>query len=97
MIALLISTIWLVALVLVVAVCTMAARGDRTVLEGAKHRLRVDALRSPRLLDGPALWGQTLSFKLEDRRGTKPSRVSSKSSTAKYVRDGSQEDLYVRP
>jgi hypothetical protein len=84
MIALLISTIWLTTLVLVVAVCGMAAHGDR-----ARRSLQLDAQRSPRLdaqlfvqldaqrsprLGRPVPCEQTLSLKLESRRGAKPAR-----------------------
>jgi hypothetical protein len=100
MIILLISTIWLATLVLVVAICRMAAHGDRVVLRRTK--------RSPRLLDTPDPWEQALSLRLEDRRAkhslapsepstARSSRGRSEPSTAEYVGNGAQEDLYVRP
>jgi hypothetical protein len=89
MLILLISTIWLAALVLVVAACQIAARGDRVV------PARME--RSPRLLEDGASWGKALlSLKLEDRRA-KPAPANSKPTASEHVRNRSQADLYVRP
>jgi hypothetical protein len=88
MLVLLISTIWFAALLFVVALCRMAAHGDR----GDPPRVK----RSPRLLDAPP-WKQTIGVRLEDRRVRRRSRVRSKAATAEHVRDGSQEDLHVGP
>jgi hypothetical protein len=82
MLVILISAIWFSALLVVVALCRIAAHGDRKPLP----RMR----RSPRLFDSATPdMPRTISLKLEDRR--------SKTATAEHVRDGSQEDLYVRP
>jgi hypothetical protein len=84
MIVLLISTIWFAALLLVVALCRIAAHGDR------KASTHIE--RSPRLLDVPS-WEQVLSVNPEALRV----RRRSEAATAEHVGDGSQEDLYVRP
>jgi len=59
MIVILISTAWLATLSLVVAVCWMAAHGERVVLGKPG--------RSPNLL-GPSSGARTIGLKLEDRR-----------------------------
>ncbi len=89
MLILLISTIWLAVLTLVVAICQMAARGDRVVLSRFE--------RSPRLLeDVSASWERAVSLRLEDRRA-RPSPASSQPTAPEHVRNRSQENLYVRP
>jgi hypothetical protein len=66
MIPLLISTIWLATLVLVVAMCRIAARGDRA--RGQHGGVSQFAHRSPRLFGTPARLTRPLVFKVEDRR-----------------------------
>jgi len=70
MLILLICAIWLAALTLVVAVCRMAARGDRVVLSRAE---RLSGLRE----DGPTSWEDALNRELQARR-TKPATTSAK-------------------
>jgi hypothetical protein len=60
MLVLLISAIWLATLVLVVAVCRMAAYGDR----GAPPR----GARSPRLVELRAPWERDMTVTVEDQR-----------------------------
>lgn len=96
MIILLISTIWLATLVVVLAACRMAARGDCVPPRRAERSLHLDGARSPRLLDIPGEWEREFSLRLEDRRA-KPSPARSESSTAEHVGNSSQKDLYVRP
>lgn len=81
MLVILISAIWFAALLVVVALCRIAAHGDRKMLS------RIG--RSPRLLDGTTPETQVVSLKLEDCR--------LEAATAEHVGNGSQEDLYVRP
>jgi hypothetical protein len=88
MLVLLISIIWFAALLFVVALCRIAAHGDRRDLPRVK--------RSPRLLDVPPR-KQTIGLSLEDRRVRRRSRERSKAATAEHVRNGSQEDLHVGP
>jgi hypothetical protein len=89
---LLISSLWFAALLLIVAMCRMAAQGDRATpsrvgLSGAG--------RSPSLLDTRAQWDD-LKLSVEDHR-LKRSPIRSKPSPAEYVGDRAQEDLYIRP
>lgn len=89
MIILLISTIWLAMLVLVMAACRTAARGDRVARRDAERSTLRRLVRSPRLLRLPASRTRVLTLKLEDRR--------SKPAPAEHVGNGAQQDLYVRP
>jgi hypothetical protein len=88
MLILLISTIWLAALVLAVAICQMAARGDRVVPASSQ--------RSPRLLEEGPSWESTVSRKLQARRA-RPAAASSKATASEHVRGRSQKGLYVGP
>jgi hypothetical protein len=88
MLVILISTTWFSALLVVVALCRIAAHGDRSP--------QAHTGRSPRLFGEDASAEnqalprtRTISLRLEDRR--------SKAATAEHVGDGAQEDLYVRP
>jgi hypothetical protein len=96
MIILLISIIWLATLVLVVAMCRMAAHSDRTALRHAANDLRHEMPRSPRLLSIPAPWEQASSLTLRDRRGER-SGAGSEAAAAEHVGNRAQEDLYVSP
>jgi hypothetical protein len=82
MIVIAISTTWVATLLLVAAVCKMAAYGEHTASPATG--------RSPRLLDMTAAGTRTFNLKLEDRR-------RSKTAAAEHVGNGAQEDLYVRP
>ena len=89
MLILLICAIWLAALVMVVAACRMAARGDHVVLSRFE--------RSPRLLeDEPTSWEDILSLKREDRRA-RPAPASSQPTASEHMGNRSQKELYVRP
>jgi hypothetical protein len=96
MIILLTSIIWFTALVLVVAVCRMAAHSDRTALRHRRIDPRFDTQRSPRLLAVSTPWEQASSLTLEDRR-SRDYEESSEPSATEHIGNGAQEDLYVRP
>jgi hypothetical protein len=90
MIFIVIAIVWIATMSVVVAVCRMAAHGER--------RLPLAAGRSPNLLEGlPESFvserlvpeRRTFALRLEDRR--------SKAAAAEHVWDRAQKDLYVRP
>jgi hypothetical protein len=91
MIYLLISTAWLAVVVLAIAVCRMAAHGDRVARRDAEQSALRSIVRSPRLLD--LRHRQVLTLRLEDRRAQR----ASEPATAEHVGNRAQEDLYVRP
>lgn len=97
MIVPLISAVWLATLVLIVAVCRMAAHGERAALP------RTSGVRSPRLLDSaytldtPDGWPRTLTLRLEDRRAKPADDARSEPAAAEHVGNGAQQYLYVRP
>jgi cytochrome P450 len=84
MIVPLISIVWSAALVALVA----------WLATHREHGTRIAAQRSPSLLrSGRPTFEQAIGEML---RAT-PAAAGSKPATAEHVRDGAQEDLYVRP
>ncbi len=106
----LISAIWLATALLVVAVCRTAARGERVTpvrAGGAQRSPRLLDAATGSWEQTTGSWERALTLRLEDRRPARPSqmrrparlrsRARSETATAEHVRNGAQQDLYVRP